>query len=78
MKAKELFEKLGYEYYEDDGFTCYKKEKRKLIEPDYISFNRLAREVFISNDSKNGNGEIIDMKLLQAISKQVQELGWNK
>ena len=75
-KAKKLFEELGYEYYEDDGFNCYKKEKRELIEPDYISFNRLAREVFMSNDSKNSNGVIVDMKLLQAINKQVNELGW--
>lgn len=77
LSAKEMFEKLGYEYYEDDGFECYKKEKRKLIEPDYVSFNRLEREVFMSNDSKNGNGVIVDMKLLQAINKQVEELGWN-
>ena len=32
--AKEMFEKLGYEYYEDDGFNCYKKKKSDLIEPD--------------------------------------------
>ena len=74
--ARELFKELGYDYYEDDGFNCYKKEKRELIEPDYISFNRLAREVFMSNDSKNSNGVILDMKLLQAINKQVNELGW--
>lgn len=78
MTAKELFEELGYEYYEDDGFNCYKKEKRRLIEPDYISFDRLEREVFMSNSSKNSNGVILDMKLLQAINKQVEELGWNK
>lgn len=76
--ARELFEELGYEYYEDDGFNCYKKEKRRLIEPDYISFDRLEREVFMSNSSKNSNGVILDMKLLQAINKQVEELGWNK
>lgn len=76
--ARELFEELGYEYYEDDGFNCYKKEKRRLIEPDYISFDRLEREVFMSNNSKNSNGVILDMKLLQAINKQVEELGWNK
>ena len=74
--AKKLFEELGYEYYEDDGFNCYKKEKRELIEPDYISFNRLEREIFMSNNSKNGNGVMVDMKLLQAINKQVNELGW--
>ena len=76
--ARELFEELGYEYYEDDGFNCYKKEKRRLIEPDYISFDRLEREVFMSNSSKNSNGVILDMKLLQAINKQVEELRWNK
>ena len=56
--VRELFRELGYEYYEDDGFNCYKKEKRELIEPNYISFNRLEREVFMSNDSKDGNGVI--------------------
>ena len=75
--ARELFKELGYEYYEDDGFNCYKKEKRELIEPDYISFNRLEREVFMSNDSKNSNGVIVDMKLLQATNQQINELGWN-
>lgn len=74
--AKEMFEELGYEYYEDDGFECYKKKKRKLIEPDYISFNRLEKEIFVSNDSKNGNGVTIDVKLLQAINKQIEDLGW--
>lgn len=77
LSAKEMFEELGYEYYEDDGFECYKKEKRELIEPDYVSFNRLEREVFMSNDSKNGNGVTVDMKLLQAINKQIEELHWN-
>lgn len=72
--AREMFEDLGYKYYEDDGFNCYKKEKRELIEPDYISFNKLEREVFMSNDNKIGNGLIVDMKLLQAINKQIEEL----
>lgn len=76
--ARELFEELGYEYYEDDGFNCYKKEKRRLIEPDYISFDRFEREIFMLNSSKNSNGVILNMKLLQAINKQVEELGWNK
>lgn len=74
--AREMFEELGYEYYEDDGFNCYKKEKSKLIEPDYISFNRLEREVFMSRVNKNRNGVIVNMKLLQAINQQINELGW--
>ena len=74
--ARELFKELGYEYYEDDGFTCYKKEKRELIEPDYISFDRLEREVFMSRVSKNSNGVIVDMKLSQAINQQIEELNW--
>ena len=74
--ARELFEELGYVYYEDDGFNCYKKEKSKLIEPDYISFDRLEREIFMSRVSKNRNGVIVDMKLLQTINQQVNELGW--
>lgn len=32
----------------------------------------------MSRTSKNGNGLTIDVKLLQAINEQVEELGWNK
>lgn len=78
MSAKEMFEQLGYEYYDDDGFTCYEKEKRELIEPNYISFDRLEREIFLSRNSKNGNGTTMNISLLQAINKQIEELGWNK
>ena len=78
MTAKEMFEELGYKYCEDDGFIDYKKEKRKLIEPDYISFDRLEREIFILNSSKSSKGTTIDMSLLKAINKQVEELGWNE
>lgn len=74
MSAKEMFEELDYEYYEDDGFTCYKRKTKVLIEPDYISFNRLEREIFLSR--KNENGITIDTCILQAINKQVDELGW--
>lgn len=76
MSAKEMFEKLGYEYYEDDGFNCYVKEISELIEPDYISFDRLERKFFVSRNSKYDNGTTINMSLLQAINKQVDELGW--
>ena len=34
LSAKEMFEELGYEYYEDDGFECYKKEKVRLLMVD--------------------------------------------
>lgn len=78
MSAKEMFEKLGYEYYEDDGFDCYKKRKKRIIEPDYISFNRLEREIFLLRNSKNGNGTTINMTLLKAINKQIEELRWNE
>lgn len=78
MTAKEMFEKLGYEYYEDDGFNCYKKEKSELAEPDYISFNRLEKEIFVLNKSVISKCATINMQLLQAINKQIEELGWNK
>ena len=77
MTTKEMFEELGYEYFEDDGFNCYKKEKREIIEPDYISFDRLEKDFFVSNNSVISNGITINMQLLQAINKQVEELGWN-
>ena len=68
--AKEMFEKLGYmqreEHYSETALIVYTNGK------DYIYFD------YDKKFSKEGFGtfSFIDMKLLQAINKQVEELGW--
>ena len=59
MRAKEMFEKLGYEYSYDDGFIEYIKGKPipNRINTNYvkftkISFDKLEREIFIYDYNK--------------------------
>lgn len=60
MSAKEMFESLGYKYYEDDGFTCYLQAINvpnalncEYIEFKKISINRLNREISIHDYKKD-------------------------
>lgn len=53
-------EKLGYDYYEDDGFSEFLKATNvpnklntEYIDFKKISFNRLSRELIIYNYRKN-------------------------
>lgn len=93
--AKEMFEELGYEYSYDDGFIEYIKGNPipDRINTNYvkfikISFDKLEKEIFISDYNKDSlcleylpkkdtNGSFhITLEELQAINKQVEELGW--
>lgn len=79
MSAKEMFEKLEYECFDDREYEglpltiLYRKENNGVITK--VRFD-LPDKKYITNiqniESKN-NG-----KLLQAINKQVEELGWNE
>lgn len=68
MSAKEMFEELGYEVREEtssiDTIKCY--------------FNRdVPHHIYFDNDRTIDVGDIIiSLDLLQAINKQVEELGW--
>lgn len=71
--AKEMFEELGFEYKKSDFSITYYKEFRDYDDECYIldiAFRLFEQE--ISTDFS------IDMRLLKAINKQVEELGWNK
>ncbi len=70
MTAKEMFEKLGYEERkETTSMTCIKS---------YINKNHM-HIIYFDNDKQIDIGAImITFELLQAINKQVEELGWNK
>ena len=60
MSAKEMFEELGYEYYNDDGFTEYLKAtpmpnriNTECIHFKKIVFDRLSRELVIHKYKKD-------------------------
>lgn len=74
MNAKEMFEKLGYIQKIQNNVIYYFKE---INIPKryggsmfyYINFILEDKEIFISRNLK--------IEELQAINKQVEELGWN-
>ena len=73
MKAKEMFEKLGYDYFANGlRITCqnYKISSCKLIE-----FNLKEKKMWLADDDK----EVVELSLkeIKAINKQIEELGWD-
>lgn len=71
MKAREMFEELGFEYQENEITIRYFKEFRDYDDDSYtldIDFRLIEKKIY-SDFS-------IDMRLLKAINKQVEELGW--
>ena len=71
MSAKEMFEELGYEEIKEHSsmfaIIVYSNGKDNI----YFDYDKKF--------SKEGYGSFsfIDMELLKAINKQVEELGWN-
>lgn len=84
MTAKEMFEKLGYEYY-------YSKDKEGNVEDTIhytlknkmkLQFNIESKIVVLTDLSNSEDVYInptlfINKDLLKAINKQIEELGWN-
>lgn len=84
MKAKEMFEELGYEEkYEHTNIITYHKETLDGIY-ELLGIEFVLNHHFVSMYRKVGNkfnyGAFngIDKKLLKAINKQIEELGWNE
>lgn len=76
MSAKEMFEEMDlfpYQYtdtmWED---VLEYSNKTKTINVKFYLFNR-----YVDVQSEHGFSIFIDMPLLKAINKQVEELGWN-
>ena len=82
MSAKEMFEKLGYECERDDNnWLIYNK---KAVVDYKITFVKRGdynnQECVEIKPTINGQPHYfvrLDIDLLQAINKQVEELGWN-
>lgn len=81
MTAKEMFEKLGYRTLgtlkPDDDYIIIAYEKEVYEEKEYIYFYG-AEEVRVYLEDKRGRiyPPIVELAELQAINKQIEELGW--
>ena len=75
--AKEMFEEMGYELFEDDNENLnYRYESGRVVV--YIMFNKIRKD--FSNlaylDGSIAGSTSMKIGTLKAINKQVEELGW--
>lgn len=80
MSAKEMFKKLGYEYthYDSEEITYIKQDRQWRENGNIvISFDLLNKQVELSfqGDISGSLPVFLSVKELQAINKQVDELG---
>ena len=79
MKAKEMFEKLNGNYFENKYRITVEFYNANTDDYDYVEFFKDSKEFSISIDQFNFKKYKLDFKLLfEAINQQVEELGWNK
>lgn len=78
MTAKEMFEELGYEYdecyFEDTLDEIYYQKKGEYTPQIKFSLNHKVVRVYREGNKSSS----FDIKLLRAINKQIEELGWNE
>lgn len=84
--AREMFEQLGYKLDEQEDYLIYWKiAKGQQLNRYYrqneiqIEFNLAYKTIEkrkLFNTGENSN--IITLRELKAINKQIEELGWNK
>ena len=69
--AKEMFEKLGYEHFNNGLRITY--QNYEISECKLIEFNLKEKKLLLADDSE----EVVELsfKELQAINQQVNELG---
>ena len=70
MKAKEMFEELGYDLIAETYIVQYYNQE----EDNEFCFNKEHKWVEVPK----GVYDVIDLKILKAINKQCEELGWLK
>lgn len=76
-QAEEMFKKLDYftssEYFEEE--LVYNLHTEDIEEWRYISFDLINKRIELGDWEE---GFYLTLKELQAINKQIEELGWNK
>ena len=74
MTAKEMFEKLGYEYKKTKELylesILYKKGVKRIM----FRYDKVI--IPYSNYGDYEDGTLLTLEELQAINKQIEELGW--
>lgn len=77
--ARELFRELGYRYSEDNYFISYIGSENIAPVQYKIVFSKEYKsiELMPTVNGKTHYFTRVDMKLLQAINKQIEELYWN-
>lgn len=72
MTAKEMFEKLGYVKLETLNQIIYQCERQ------FLDFNKTSAEInlYMNGRTPYQGFQISDYKLIRAINKQIEELGW--
>lgn len=77
MTAKEMFEKLKTDYFENELRITIEFYNNNSNDYDYIEFDKQCKTLSISIDQYNLKTYNFDFKLLfDAINKQIEELGW--
>ena len=77
MKAKEMFEKLKCDYFENEERITVEFYNKNTDDYDYIEFFKRQKYMSINIDQFNFKLYKFDFKsLFEAINKQVEELGW--
>lgn len=74
MSAKEMFDKLGYKQEHHISYIKYYKEVEQCC-GDPVEIQIWFYQI---DECFEKNREVITMEELQAINKQVKELGWNE
>ena len=72
MSAKEMFEELNYEYFNNGLRITY--QNYTISECKIIEFDLKKRTMLLADDSEEV--VMLNIKELKAINKQVEELGW--
>lgn len=75
MSAKEMFEELGYKETENDIYFLKYYKSCKLDKDKEIKFHKIDKTLTVKTDN-DIRYRWINMKELQVINKQVEELGW--
>lgn len=77
MNAKEMFEKLGYKVSVDYNDIVIYKYEYPLGGSKELIFHKKDDGMFIDYSFKGNATTFLKYKELQAINKQLEELGWN-
>lgn len=77
MNAKEMFEELGYECQEDDKYINWIQKNDYYTFEIAFDYNTECIEFYCYKDTYDDKYDVsLTTKELQAINKQVEELGW--